>query len=97
MELYILAGIAYFVMLIVILLFFGGASILNEDYDENTNAICRTNVLPDANATGSSADLQSAANARGISPGPDQAVAVGRQAVALDNRAVRSEIDSWPR
>jgi len=97
MELYILAGIAYFLMLILVLLFFSGASILNEDYDETTNAACRTNVLPDANAAGTSADLQPAANARGISPDPDQAVAVGRQAVALDNRAVRSEIDSWPR
>lgn len=96
MELYILAGIAYFVMLIVTLLFFGGASILNEDYDETSNAVCRNALLPDAshddNATRSSAALPPTITASRIPSGSDQALAMGRQAVALDKRATRSEI-----
>lgn len=96
MELYILAGIAYFVMLIVLLLFFGGASILNEEYDETSNSICRNAVLPnashDTDAARSGAALPPSITATGVPSGSDQAMAVGRQAVALDKRATRSEI-----
>lgn len=96
MELYILAGIAYFLMLIVALLFFGGASILNEDYDEISDAIRRDAVLPDAihdaNAARASAALPPSVTATGVPTGSDQALAMGRQAVALDKRAKRSVI-----
>jgi hypothetical protein len=96
MELYIYAGIAYFLMLVVVLLFFGGASILNEDYDEISNAVRSNAVLPDPyhdiNSARASAALPPTITASGVPSGTDQAVAMGRQAVALDKRATRSEI-----
>lgn len=96
MELYIYAGIAYFLMLVVVLLFFGGASILNEDYDEVSDTVRGNAVLPDAyhdtNAARTSATLSPTTTASRVPSGSDQALAVGRQAVALDKRAKRSVI-----
>lgn len=96
MELYILAGIAYFLMIVVVLLFFAGASVLNEDYDEESNALCRDHVLHDAGydtiASRTSADLPPSIAASRTAQSADQGLALGRQAVALDKRAARSEI-----
>lgn len=96
MELWILAGIAYFLMVTCILLFFKCAAILNEGYDETSYAMRGNDVLPDANydtsATRPSTDLPTTSTATSFPSGSDQALAVGRQAIVLDKRATRSEI-----